>query len=164
VVATATALIAGLNWDGPLRKGLRWLVVVLACVIIPVTILYNPAKQTLGKQAKWVDIWTADRATLMTIQAYADRDLMLMVQDRVPAVTTLGIAQVSPLNHYALFGDGLTRRLIPIYPVNLLSDSLWLTEEDIQYLLVEEHPDIPPASEEFKLISQVVGWRLYQRR
>lgn len=163
VVALNAPLMAALAGEKPLARAGRWLAVVLALMILTTTLLYNPAKPLAGKKARNVDIWTADRVTVQTIQGFFSREMLRMVDDQVPGDAVLGLYAPGYVWDYPLFGKQFTRRVIPVYPFEKSSDLTWLRQQGIQYLLVQ--PDQPPAvllPDSVKWLAEAAGWRLYR--
>ena len=68
------------------------------------------------------------------------------VDEYIPEDMVLGLA-TGPIWEYPFFGEGLTRRLIPIYPSDRLSDEDWLLTQNVNYILLNtsffEVTDVP---------------------
>ena len=139
----------------------EWLIAGLAIVIITVTLLYNPSKPTLGKFADEFHVWNNSRIFIQTIQRKNDRDMYGMVEKFVPADATLGYYVPFFILDYPLFGEHLSRRLVPLVAPSQISDLQWLRSQKIEYfLLPQDGYPTPPA--EYQIISHVSGWRLYR--
>ena len=139
----------------------EWLISGLAVVVVAVTLLYNPSKPTLGKYADELHIWNNDRIIIQTIQRKNDRETYYKVDEFVPADATLGYYIPFFILDYPLFGENLTRRLIPITPSARISDLHWLREQRIDYILLPKKGEYPTPPPEYSLISNWPGWKLY---
>jgi 4-amino-4-deoxy-L-arabinose transferase-like glycosyltransferase len=163
VVAINAALVAGWFAGQGHRYFLRWATVFLALTIAAVTVLYNPAKPILGKATNRVDIWTADRLTLMTLQGRRYKDMINMTDQSVPPDAVLGLYNPGYMLDYPLFGARFTRRLVPIYPFDEIDDPDWLNTNGITYVLVQrgygQDLNLPDGTTR---IAQIQGWRLYR--
>ncbi|MEJ5226104.1 MAG: hypothetical protein WHV44_16710, partial [Anaerolineales bacterium] len=160
VFVTAAPLMA--VWFERGRANLfSWAITALTLIVAGYTLFYNPAKPTLGKWADDIGVWRKDRIFLMTVQHQREREMHTMVARHVPEDATLGVASLGNFTEYILFGEHFTRRVIPVYPIENLSDAAWLRAQGIQYLLVRGNLAYapPPA---YALIAQVEGWQLYQ--
>lgn len=163
VVAVNAAFLALLDRPGRVWSGLRAAAALLAVIIAVNVTLYNPAKPLVGKQARNVPVLTADRITVMTVQAFFMREPLRMVERLVPSDAVLGLYTPGYMWDYPLFGPRFTRRLVPIYPFESVSDLNRMKSQGIQYLLVQEGiapvPALPPGLDED---GRVEGWVLYQ--
>ena len=139
----------------------EWLIGGLAVVILFVTLLYNPSKPTLGKFAEEFHVWDNDRIFVQTIQRKKERELYYMVERLVPTDSTLGYYIPFFILEYPLFGENLTRRLVPVVSPSQLSDIQWLREHGINYLLLPKMDGIPPLPPSYQSIGQLPFWTLY---
>jgi len=137
----------------------EWLFSGLAIMILAVTLLYNPSKPTLGKFADEFHVWSNSRAFVQTIQRKNNRHVYYMVEEFVPAETTLGYYIPYFFLDYPLFGENVSRRLVSIYSPAQIADPQWLRAQGIEYLLLTRGSPMPPS--EYQLISQSQGWNLY---
>jgi 4-amino-4-deoxy-L-arabinose transferase-like glycosyltransferase len=140
-----------------------WGIVVCALVIAGYSLFYNPAKPILGKWADDIGVWNKDRIFLMTVQHKIDRELHYMVIHSVPKDATLGFVKFGDFTEYPLFGENFTRRVIPVYPLENLTNETWLNEHEIEYLLVMNGSESTPPLAYVK-IDQVDRWILYHRQ
>lgn len=141
----------------------EWLIGVLAMVILGVTLLYNPSKPTLGKYAEEFHIWNNnDRIFIQTIQRKKDREMYFMVEKVVPENATLGYYIPFFILDYPLFGENLSRRLVPMLSPSQVSDLQWLREHKIEYLLLPAQDEYPLPPVEYQIASRREGWNLYE--
>jgi hypothetical protein len=140
----------------------EWIIGGLAAVIITVTMLYNPSKPTLGKFADEFHIWNNDRIFVQTIQRKNNRDMYYMVEKFVPAETTLGYFAPFFIMDYPLFGETLSRRLVPVVSPAQISDVQWLREQEIDYLLLPKRDGISAPQSGYQVIKDVEAWILYE--
>jgi 4-amino-4-deoxy-L-arabinose transferase-like glycosyltransferase len=139
----------------------EWLIAGLAIVIITVTLLYNPSKPTLGKFADEFHVWNNSRIFIQTIQRKNDRDMYGMVEKFVPADATLGYYIPFFILDYPLFGEHLSRRLVPFASPAQISDLQWLRAQGIQYLLLPKADEYPAPPPEYQMIGKLSAWKLY---
>ena len=140
----------------------EWALGGLAVVIITVTMLYNPAKPTLGKFADEFHIWNNDRVFVQTIQRKKNRDMYYMVEKFVPPESTLGYFAPFFIMDYPLFGETLERRLVPVVSRSQITDSQWLREQEIDYLLLPKRNDVPTPPSGYQVVKGVETWTLYE--
>src|SRR5258706_9254460 len=139
----------------------EWLIAGLSIVIVTVTLLYNPSKPTLGKFADEFHVWNNSRIFIQTIQRKNDRDMYGMVENLVPADATLGYYIPFFILDYPLFGEHLSRRLVPFASPNQMSDLGWLRAQGIQYLLLPKVDGYPAPPPEYQMIGKLSAWKLY---
>lgn len=140
----------------------EWLISGLAMVILAVTLLYNPSKPTFGKYAEEYHVWNNDRLFVQTIQRKKDREMYSMVEKFVPADATLGYYIPFFILDYPLFGENLSRRLVPMVSPAQVSDLQWLREQGIDYLLLPTQAGVPTPPVEYQVASRREGWDLYE--
>ena len=137
------------------------LIVILAVVIISVTMLYNPSKPTLGKYADDFHVWNNDRIFIQTIQRKDNRDVYYIVEKYVPADATLGYYIPFFILDYPLFGERLSRRLVPFSTPAQITDIQGLRSQGIEYLLLPRADGYPAPPAAYQLMGHVKGWDLY---
>ncbi len=162
VIAVNTSLVAG--WISSSKRGrpVRWMVVGLALLVAITTILTNPAKPIAGKRSWRVNIWTAPRLDLQTLQAAGQREMLHLVAQNVPPDAALGLYTPGYLFDYPLFGEHFTRRLIPVYPFEKMRDVDWLKNQGIDYLLLQfpaANAGLVPG--EMEKLRETQSWALY---
>jgi hypothetical protein len=138
----------------------EWFIGILAIVILAVTLLYNPSKPTLGKTADNLHVWDNDRIAVQTIQRRNDREVYYMVDEFVPADSTLGYYVPGFILDYPFFGENLSRCLVPLTSPAQISDLQWLRSQGIEYLLLPQD-GYPTPPLEYQSFSHVRGWKLY---
>ncbi len=139
----------------------EWFIGILAVVIIFVTLLYNPSKPTLGKYADDRGVWSNDRIFIQTIQRKNDRDVYAMVEKFVPANATLGYYIPFFILDYPLFGERLSRRLVPFSTPAQIADLQWLRTQKIEYLLLPKADSYPMPPAAYQIVSHLKDWDLY---
>jgi len=149
-------------WFRKGRNGLsEWLISGLAVVVLVVTLLYNPSKPTVGKFAEEFHIWNNERIFIQTIQGKRDRELYYKVEMFVPADATMGYYIPFFILDYPLFGEKLTRRLVPMGLASQVSDIQWLRDQGVEYLLLPDRDGYPTPPFEYEVIAGWKGWILY---
>ena len=165
--APIVALCASLTAMWFSEKGGRfheWLIAGLAVLILFVTLLYNPSKPTLGDYAEEFRVWTnPDRMFIQTIQTKRDRWVYRMVARSVPEDATLGYYIPFYFMEYPLFGDELTRHLIPMGSSDLANDWEWQKTQGVEYLLLPNQAGIVVPENTYEMIDKISGWTLYAR-
>ena len=125
--------------------------------------LLNPSKPLISDRIR---IFGASRVEEYTLSARDLRDYFLLVENELPASTTVAFYSPGPIWDYVLFGRHFTRRVIPVVDRSRLTDSEWLQREGVDYILVHR-PDSgwPAISPLFSGVQEVdATWRLYQRK
>ena len=145
----------------------RTTILILGLLSLYSVSLYNPAKPVLGKDALNLNIWQADRVSLMMAQNRSLAGSVRLVERHVPAEAPLGVYGANDYHfQYPFFGEGYTRDVVPIIDERRLADEAWLSERGLDYLLlrVKDGQDFirPPAS--YLKLDAMEGWRLYQRQ
>jgi 4-amino-4-deoxy-L-arabinose transferase-like glycosyltransferase len=138
----------------------EWVISILAVVILAVTLLYNPSKPTLGKFADEFHVWSNGRIFVQTIQRKKDRGVYYMVEEFVPADSTLGYFVPGFILDYPFFGEHLIRRLVPLSVPSQITDLQWLRLQEIEYLLTPQD-GYPTPPVEYQIVSHINGWKLY---
>jgi len=138
----------------------EWLISGLAVVIIVVTLLYNPAKPTFGKHSEKISVWSNDRIFVQTIQAKRDRAVYYLVEEFVPVDATLGYYIPFFFLEYPLFGENVSRHLVPIVSASQVSDVEWLRAQGVEYLLLAINTDVS-VPVEYQVIGSDDRWILY---
>jgi hypothetical protein len=139
----------------------EWLVSLFAVLILGVTLLYNPAKPTLGKYADDFHVWNNDRIFIQTIQGNNDRGMYYLVERKVPEKGTLGYYVPSFFLDYPLFGENLERRLVPMVAPSQVSDFQWLRDQGIDYLLMPGQDGFPSPPPGYEIDGRYKKWVLY---
>jgi hypothetical protein len=159
VAATLAAPLMGRIYSkGILNTILAWLICAAALVITVTVILTNQAKPLDARRAEWL----GNRMAQYQLQSHAMSGVVRMVEKDVPSDATLGLLS-EPGWEYPFFGQGLTRKLIPIYPFANLSDKNWLAEQGIEYILLEQQafPGLGPEPYLVE-IDQVESYVIYR--
>jgi len=139
----------------------EWVISIFSVIILIVTLLYNPSKPTFGKYADELHVWNNSRIFIQTIQRNKDRDLYVMVEENVPADATLGYYAPFFILDYPLFGEPLTRRLVPLTVASQIFDLQWLRAQRIEYLLIPQAGGYPAPPIDYQIVTHVNGWKLY---
>ena len=79
----------------------------------------------------------------------------------VPAEAVLGYYIPFYILDYPLFGENLTRRLVPMVSPAQLSDIQWLRDEEIEYILLPDRDDYPAPPRDYGIQAEWEGWTLY---
>ena len=139
-----------------------WIAVIMTLTIAFTAALYNPAKPVFGKYADEIGIWKNDRIFLQTLQRKKERAMQYMVANNVPLNTTLAYYAPYYILDYPLFGKNFTRKVIPVYPLDEISNNAWMQGNGIQYLLIANNQQNPAISNDYELIKELPDWSLYR--
>lgn len=111
---------------------IRWLVVMASILIAYNTTIYNYAKPLVGFNT----IWSLDRIEYQTLNSNQFKELFHKIDKQVSPNEVLGLALSPGFFEYPLFGKGITRTLVPIYPDSMLGDSEWIAQRGINKILL----------------------------
>jgi 4-amino-4-deoxy-L-arabinose transferase-like glycosyltransferase len=139
----------------------EWFIAILSVIILAVTLLYNPSKPTLGKFADEFHVWSNTRIFVQTIQRKDNRDVYYMVDEFVPADSTLGYYVPFFILDYPFFGENMSRRLVPLSSPSQVSDLQWLRAQGIGYLLLPKADGYPTPPVEYQAVRHLKDWKLY---
>jgi hypothetical protein len=112
---------------------------------------------------KQTDIWTASRVDIQTIQAGGYRRMYTQIAATIPTDATIGLFVSSHFIDYPLFGEGFSRTVIPVFPLENLGRSEWLDKQGLDYILIQNPTDetlslLPDGA---KLIHRGDFWALF---
>jgi len=137
-MASAAPLIAGLLRRGRVVAAIRWLVVALACTVMAVTVASNSKKPMVGPRS----IWGRSRIDLRMMPLFSAVHNMTRM---LPEGAVVGTVLDSEDLDYPLFGERLTRRIIPLFPRPEVIDGRWLSRIPYRHFVVNwKLGDIPP--------------------
>jgi hypothetical protein len=160
VVALCAPLMA--EWfkeNGHAR--VEWLWSGLALLFVAVTLLYNPAKPTLGKLADDFHVWHNDRAIIQTLQRKNDRAVYELIEQSVPAHARLGSYTPFFFMEYPLFGDDTDRPLVTIMSAEQATDPVWLKAHSVDYLLIRNTTIKKDVPANYSIHATIYGWTIY---
>jgi hypothetical protein len=132
VVALVAPLAARLFGAGPARVVLRALVALVAGLALTVTVLTNVQKPLVGPGAIWSKTRAERREALASPSLIPGRFIDRGIPSRATVATV--VSYTDP--EYPLFGERLTRRLVPIYPEPPVIDADWLRANPFDYVVV----------------------------
>ncbi|MBI4927427.1 MAG: hypothetical protein HY835_06660 [Anaerolineae bacterium] len=117
-------------------------VLVLAAMITINVTVQNKSKPLTGQYA----IWNLDRAVMITLNSFSIREAVVLVEQDVPGNAVVGTP--SDYLEYTLYGDHLSRRIVPVFDRNQLVDRAWLTSQKVEYVIspdqvMAQHPTLP---------------------
>lgn len=145
-----------------LSRVFSWVIVVISALTLLASILGNPAKSFWGYRA----YWKLFRLDGITAQSQQTKDMVYLVDQTIPLDGRLGIATTDPVYYeYGLYGEHMTRTIIPINPPERLCDPSWLDDQGIQYLLVDYgDTGFPPCSLKiYETIKSMADWMTLKR-
>lgn len=85
-----------------------------------------------------------------------------MVEKFVPADSILGYYIPFFILDYPLFGEHLSRHLVPLVSASQVSDLEWLNSQRIEYLLLPKADGYPTPPAEYQVVSHLKDWKLYR--
>ncbi len=136
-------------------------ITLLSFFTLFMSIYANPAKSFWGYKA----FWKQHRFDSISAQSYDTKEMIYLVDQTVPENGVLGIATQGLVYYeYGLFGEHFTRRIVPIYPADLVCDPEWLADQQIQYILVDYgDPDYPPCSlGAYESLKSMKNWMVFK--
>lgn len=149
------------NWKPLPRMLLVSFLTILSILTLLMSIYVNPAKSFWGYKA----FWKQHRFDSISAQSYDTKEMIYLVDQTVPEDGVLGIATQGLVYYeYGLFGEHFTRRVVPIYPADLVCDQGWLADQQIQYILVDYgDPDYPPCSlGAYESLKSMKNWMVFK--
>lgn len=105
---------------------------VIALVVTLNVLGTNVSKPLLSTDSSWLH----DRLAQLRFISPIKTEMIVMIEDNVPDTAVLGVASDFGWD-YALRGVGLTRKLVPIHPLSLIEDPLWIIQEEIDFILLD---------------------------
>jgi len=138
-----------------------WILVALTLLVGLRALLYNPSKPVISDR---IDIFNSSRIQQQALSAANLRSYLQLVHNEIPARATVAFYSPTYIWDYVLFGDGFTRKVVPVVDGRLLSDDGWLTEQGVDYILVNVSAGgAPPVSPGYRYYRDVDGeWVLYR--
>jgi G3E family GTPase len=160
VIALCAPFMA--EWFNEKNNSLHeWLWGIFAVIILAMTMLYNPAKPTLGKFADDFHVWNNKRSIVQTMQRRNDRAVYAMVETYVPADATIGYYTPFFFMEYPLFGENIDRRLISIPSAEQATNAAWLQAHGVEYLLAPNQSLTRDVPIEYPIFATTYGWTIY---
>jgi len=169
----ATALMSILMGDlirgNKLNQIFTLLIGLFCAVILSYVAVVNPGKWVISEKpglhlvnenisalfdTSWVDG--------VTLQNQSARSYAVMVKTHVSSHATMGWYAGSFIE-YPLFGPSLSRKLIPVFPHQRITDRQWLDDQELDYLLIDMNTLTDPVPEGFHEIDSVYNWILLER-
>jgi 4-amino-4-deoxy-L-arabinose transferase-like glycosyltransferase len=139
----------------------EWVWGTLAVLLLAVTLLYNPAKPTLGKLADDFHVWNNKRSIVQSMQRRNDRAVYEMVEAYIPADATLGYYIPFFFMEYPLFGETIDRHLVTIITPEQATDIAWLQAHGVEYLLIPNQSLTRDVPVEYPIFATTYGWTIY---
>jgi len=136
-IACAAPLVSGLIRRGRIFAAVRRLVVALACLVMAVTVARNAEKPLIGEMSIWGKSRIELRMTPLALVLGRSTPML-------PELATVGTVLGSEDLDYPLFGERLTRRIIPLFPRPEVIDGEWLRKVPYRYIIAHwKLGDIP---------------------
>jgi len=157
IPVSVAAPLFGFVYQPKLRSRLlTGIVLVLASYMLVNMTLNNESKPLQGRDA----IWILDRDQKITLQSRFLRMPLDFVERKVPDGSTLGLS--ADILEYPFFGEGFTRQVSAIKPVEKLADRDWLIKNQIDFLLVRNRVVPPDIKIPFTPLLSDSEWALYK--
>jgi len=157
IPVSVAAPLFGFVYQPKLRSRLlTGIVLVLASYMLVNMTLNNESKPLQGRDA----IWILDREQKITLQSRFLRMPLDFVERKVPDGSTLGLS--ADILEYPFFGEGFTRQVSAIKPVEKLADRDWLIKNQIDFLLVRNRAVPPDIKIPFTPMLSDSEWALYK--
>ena len=142
-----------------LKTLIEWLIVIVSIFSMSMVVLFNPAKQVVGGAA----VWQMNRLDLLTRQSYSSKDLLYLAE-AIPSGAVLGVsANPQDYQEYGLFGSDFSRRVVNIFPREIVSDPVWLRDRNVEYVLVHSDAgESPHVASGYHQLDSLRDWILYK--
>jgi 4-amino-4-deoxy-L-arabinose transferase-like glycosyltransferase len=141
------------------KMPVQYVVMALSVLSIMMTVVYNPAKQIVGGAS----VWNMNRIDQMTRQSYSSKEMLYLTGAVIPGDAVVGIASdYLDYQEYGVYGEEFARTVIDVFPPERISDSNWLAQHSIEYLLVlvsDGYPDV--VAEEYQYVDSLGDWIVY---
>ena len=154
-------------------RGMRLLtgaVAIASALILGYTAIFNPGKSPIPQTdeglyigQKFLTMFTLDWIDEVTLQSRDTANMARLVDDNVPADAVIGwYGFYAP--EYPVFGERFGRKIIPIYPFELIHDREWLAEQQLDYILLDWDRLVGPAPADYAAKESVYNWLLLVRK
>jgi len=141
VMALGAPLVAAAFRPGRWPSLGRGLIVVVACTVMAVTAVTNVQKPLLGPEAIWAKARSERRYVTWNKTRMAYKSLC----EAIPPGATVADIMKYQDPEYMLFGEHLTRRVVPIFPAPVTVDLKWLEAHPYRYVMVHSMGLCPVA-------------------
>ena len=141
------------------RMAVQYAVMILSVLSIMMVVVYNPAKQIVGGAS----VWKMNRIDQMTRQSYSSKEMLYLVEAVIPEEAVVGIASnYLDYQEYGVYGERFTRTVIDVFPPERISNSDWLEQSSIEYLLVLVSDGYPEeVAEGYQYVDSLGDWIVY---
>lgn len=149
---------------------LNVLIAFASIFILGYTAIYNPGKVPsnlikdggIGKDY-FQTLFSMDWIDQVTLQSNDIKPMARLVENTIPKNVVIGwygfLAQ-----EYSVFGENFTRRVIPIFPYDLIYDNEWLTHQKIEYILINQSRLEGSIPEGYEEIASEFPWLIVVRK
>lgn len=149
-------IVFGMQWW---QKTARWVITFLSILIMIQTTLFNRSKPLVGPDS----VWSIDDIKVRTQNNRGMESILRMVDELVPPSARLATKLGGNAWDYPLFGENFQRTIIQVDPFQTEVDTAWLSEQSVDFLLVEPKEGIlMKVPDGLSLIEDVNGWALYE--
>ena len=160
------AFLAGLVSPGWFSRVASILIAAFSIFILATTAIYNPGKSPIVKiegirsvNENISMMFKLDWISQVTLQLKGAADLARLVDENVPTDSVLGwYAGTAP--EYPVFGEHFTHEIIPIHPAELINDREWLTQQNIEFILMDVELLKGPFPPDYKEKESTFNWLL----
>jgi len=146
------------------KKNLVRIFIIFSIVIFALISSRTIILDNSGKPLRWKNIVL--NGTRLQHYRFSSGQLWLIVDfvdDNVPEDAVLGLA-IGRSWEYPYFKEGFTRKLVPIYPIEQLDNKEWLSEQNINFILLNTAVyKITDAPTDFDAISYFDGYLIFKR-
>ena len=146
------------------------LVAFASILILGFTAIYNPGKvpsnliKNGGIGREYIQtLFSMDWVDQVTLQSNDIKPMARLVENTVPEDAVIGwygfLAQ-----EYSIFGEDFDRKVIPVFPYDLIYDSGWLTQQQIEYIIINQSRLEGPIPEGYEEIASEFPWLIVVRK
>jgi 4-amino-4-deoxy-L-arabinose transferase-like glycosyltransferase len=120
------------------RRSFLKFIIVLLIIAFSITSMATVMINNAGKPIRNLrTVLFGDRLAHYKFQGGYLVKVVSFVNDYVPENATLGLA-IGRSWEYPFFGENFTRELIPIYPLSNLYNEEWVSDQGIEYILIDQ--------------------------
>lgn len=162
--------LAVIKKPGWLNRSASVLITAVSVFVLGFTAIFNPGKSAIPHledawsiKANFGMLFKLDWIDQVTLQTTGITPLARLVDDNVPQNAAIGwYGFTAP--EYPIFGEQLSRRIIPITPPSLIHDRGWLSSQQLKYILVDWNKLDGKAPEDYRELASVFNWLLLVRK
>ena len=162
--------LAGFVKPGWIIRSVTAAIMAVSIFVLGYTAIFNPGKSPIPQMD---DAWAVnenlsqmfklDWIDEVTLQSAAMANMARLVDENVPPGAVIGWYGFDA-PEYPVFGEHFGRKLIPVYPYELIQDRAWLAEQQLEYILVDWDRLVGLTPVDYKEKASIFNWLLLVRK